>query len=124
MNVRWYAHHFDDAVWLLWDTIGLNQIGMQKDQCCHTVTAVSETSFQRECLDGDLLRIEGRIARIGTKSVTFEMIARTSRTLEIHAMCRVVEVFVRPDTHASISIPEQIRIRFNDFISTKQNPES
>ena len=109
MNVRWYAHFFDDALWLLWDVLGLDQNRLQSDHACHTVTAKSTTTFLRECLDGDLLRIEGVVTRIGRKSVSFQLVGRTSRTNEVHATCDVVEVFVEPETHVSKPIPDQVR---------------
>ena len=109
MNVRWYAHHFDDAVWLAWAALGLDQQRLKTEHGCHTVTAASETSFKRECLDGDLFRIGFRLGSIGTKSVAFDLIATTHRTGGIHATCRAVEVFVQPSDHSAIAIPAPVR---------------
>ena len=111
MNVRWYAHLFDDAIWMLWGAMGLDQRSLQDDHGCHTVTAVSETTFRRECVDGDLLRVDGAVTKVGTKSVAFHLTARTQRTGEAHATCRVVEVFVAPGDHASMPIPNALRGR-------------
>ena len=116
MNVRWYAHQFDDAIWLLWDALGLDQRSLQADHGCHTVTAVSETTFRRECVDGDLLRIDGAVTRVGGKSVTFLLSARTARTGAVHATCRVVEVFVSPGDHASMAMPDAVRARLESAL--------
>ena len=111
MNVRWYAHLFDDAIWMLWGALGLDQRSLQDDHGCHTVTAASETTFRRECVDGDLIAVEGAVARVGTKSVAFDLGARTRRTGEVHALCRVVEVFVSPGDHAARPMPGAVRAR-------------
>lgn len=88
MNVRWYVHHFDDAVWLAWAALDLDQQRLKTEHGCQTVTAASETSFKRECLEGDLIRIGFQLGRIGTKSIAFNLIATTHHMGEIHATPR------------------------------------
>lgn len=122
MNVRWYAHHFDDAVWLLWGAMGLGQATLQEVHRCHTVTAAAETTFRRECVDGDLLRIDGAVIRVGGKSVSFLLSARTARTGAVHATCRVVEVFVTPGDHAAVIMPDAVRARLQTFAA--RTPEA
>ena len=122
MNVRWYAHLFDDAIWMLWGAMGLDQNALQRAHGCHTVTAVSETTFRRECVDGDLIRVDGAVTRVGTRSVAFLLAARTPRTGEVHATCRVVEVFVSPGDHAPVPIPDALRGRLEALVGSPPPP--
>ena len=108
MNVRWYAHFFDDAMFHTWPKIGVNWRDMEA-RGVHTVTASTTTYFQKEVKSADLFRIESGIGRCGTKSVTFSQRMVNVETQDIHASQSVTEVFFDPNTRSAVQIPEDLK---------------
>jgi acyl-CoA thioester hydrolase len=109
MNVRWYAHFFDDAAFHLYPEFGISLTQMQKEHGVHTVTASATTNFVKELNAGDLIRIEGGVGRIGGKSVTFALRMLSVDSAELHATYDLVEVFFDPETRKSAEIPHAVR---------------
>ncbi|MCV6596155.1 MAG: acyl-CoA thioesterase [Mangrovicoccus sp.] len=109
MNVRHYAPFFDDAGYHLWTVMGIPYSEMIAAHGIHCVAAQVSTKFIKELTAGDLIVIDGAVARLGTKSVTFEMRMHHADTGELHASCEQVEVFFDPKTRASTPMPSPIR---------------
>lgn len=109
MNVRHYAPFFDDASYHLWTCLGLPYSAMLKDHGIHCVTAQATTNFLKELTAGDLIRIDGTVVRVGTKSVTFRLAMHHADTGETHATYDLVEVFFDPKTRRSTAMPEAVR---------------
>ena len=110
MNVRWYAHHFDDAGFHLWTVIGCSQAFMRS--CgAHVVVARTTTDFVHEMTAGDLLVIKGGIVGIGNKSVTHRARMYNADTGQLCATLESVEVFFDTESRASAPMPEEIRGR-------------
>lgn len=108
MNVRWYAHVFDDAIFHIWSHLGTGWERM-KELGVHTVTASTVTHFRKEVTSADLFRIDGGVARCGTRSVTFRQRMSHVETGEVLAYQDVVEVFFDPETRRSAQIPDEVR---------------
>ena len=108
MNVRWYAHFFDDANFSLWHATGLDLNGMQAEGI-HTVVAETRTRFVRECLAGEGYVITGAFTRLGRRSIHsyFEMHHATSGAL--HASQDVFEVFFDAGSRGSVEAPAAAR---------------
>lgn len=64
MNVRWYAHLFDDAEFHLWSVIGLSHATLKKSGVV-TVIANTNTDFLHETLAGELLTITSAFTKLG-----------------------------------------------------------
>jgi acyl-CoA thioester hydrolase len=111
MNVRHYAPFFDDAVYHLWTAVGLPYATMLADHGVHTVTAEAKTGFLRELTAGDLIAIDGAVARLGTRSCTFHLRMRHADTGALHATCDVVEVVFDPAARRSAAMPDAMRAR-------------
>lgn len=109
MNVRWYAHVFDDASWQFWSAVGMPYARMQAEFGVHTVGAEMRTRFLRELVAGDPLRVDGVVTRIGQKSVGLHLRCLHVDTGHLHATCDVVEVFFDPATRRSAPMPEPVR---------------
>ena len=109
MNVRHYAPFFDDACYHMWTRLGLAYAVMQAEYGVHTVTAEGKTRFLRELTAGDLIVIDGVVARIGTKSCAFHLRMRHADTGEVHATYDIVEVFFDPNTRRSAPMPAMVR---------------
>ena len=117
MNVRHYAPFFDDASYHLWTRLGLPYSRMIQDHGIHCVTAQATTNFLRELTAGDLIAIDGWVARVGTKSVTFRLEMRHADTGDLHATYDLVEVFFDPKTRSSTAMPEAVRAILGDWLS-------
>ena len=109
MNVRWYAHFFDDAAYHIWPVFWGSLQKMESEVGVHTVTGRATTEFRKELVAGDLIRIDCRISRLGSKSCSFLQRMIHIDTGEIHATCEITEVFFNPETRKSASMPEQVR---------------
>ena len=108
MNVRHYAHLFDDASWAMWSLFGVSTRHMQQ-QGVRTVVASTNTTFVKELLPGTVVVVESRFVRLGTKSVTYEQRLLDVDTGQEHARQEATEVFVDDETRASTRIPTAIR---------------
>ena len=108
MNVRWYAHFFDDAIFHIWSRVGAGWKAMEA-LGVHTVTASTVTHFRKEVRAADLFVVEGGVARCGTRSVTYRQRMTHVETGEVLACQDVVEVFFDPETRASTPMPDSIR---------------
>ena len=120
MNVRHYAPFFDDAVYHMWTALGLPYAAMASDHGLHTVTAEAKTRFLRELTAGDLISIDGAVARVGTKSCAFHLRMLHADTGALHATCDVVEVFFDPATRAAAAMPEAVRSALGRQASTPE----
>ena len=88
---------------------GLPYSAMLAEYGIHCVTAQATTNFLKELTAGDLIRVDGEVARVGTKSVTFRLGMHHAETGETHATYDLVEVFFDPKTRRSTAMPEAIR---------------
>ncbi len=109
MNVRHYAPFFDDASYHLWTIIGLPYSAMLEKFGVHCVTASAKTNFIRELKGGDLVRIDGAVTRIGSKSCTLLFRMIHADTGELHATYETVEVVFDPETRGSAPMPDEVR---------------
>ena len=109
MNVRHYAPFFDDATYHIWTVLGLSYREMQEKHGPHCVTAAATTSFVKELVAGDLIRIEGAVSRVGGKSVTFHLRMLHADTGELHATYDITDVFFDPATRKAAPMPDEIR---------------
>lgn len=108
VNVRYYAHLFDDAGFVLWSLAKVSLEELRRHGV-HTVVARTETDLKRELRAGDTIEVRSRWARLGNRSVSYEQELVSVDTGELHAAQRVVEVFFDPETRTSCSIPPGIR---------------
>ena len=113
MNVRHYAPFFDDATYHIWTCLGLPYSEMLRDHGVHCVTASAKTTFIKELTAGDLIVIDGAVARIGNKSVTFELRMLNADTGEHHASYEIVDVFFDPKSRSSTPMPESVRAKLD-----------
>ena len=108
LNVRFYAHIFDDAGFALWPMIGVGRLAFEKADV-HTVVARTETDFRMELPPGRMFLVRSRIERIGNKSMSYLQELLEADTRDIHAEQRVVEVFFDPKTRKACVMPDAIR---------------
>ena len=105
MNVRWYAHFFDDGSFLSWSTIDFDMAAAVENGM-HTVVVKSTTEFKRETLAGTTLSMMGQFIEFGRSSVTIEQQMLNAKNDELQATSQYILVFCDSETRQSISIPE------------------
>lgn len=117
MNVRWYAHFLDDAIFHIWSKLGTGWKEME-EHGVHTVTASTTTHFRKEIKSADLFVVESGVARCGSKSVTFRQHIKNVETGETHGFQDVVEVFFDPNTRKSTAMPAPVRAALEAELAT------
>ena len=120
MNVRYYAHHFDDASFVLWSIMGV-RINDYLEKGMHTVVANTQTNFIKETKAGETLVIEGGFTRIGSKSVTMHFRMYDSDSRGLCATYDSVEVFFAVKNRKSIAIPADIISILKDKVVSLEN---
>ncbi|MCA9707257.1 MAG: acyl-CoA thioesterase [Myxococcales bacterium] len=108
LNVRFYAHVFDDSGFALWPMAGVGRLVFER-LGVHTVVARTETDFRAELPPGRFIAVQSRFEAIGDKSVRYVQQLRDADTEQLHAEQRVVEVFFDPQTRRACPMPEEIR---------------
>ena len=108
MNVRYYAHAFDDASFHAWARIGITFEAMHAAGAV-TVVAHTETDFVLEITTGSLIKVESAFVKLGTKSTTYRQRLVGAENGALYANQRVVEVFFDLETRKSVAMPAGVR---------------
>jgi len=108
MNVRYYAHAFDDASFHTWAKIGVTFEAMHAAGAV-TVVAHTATDFIHEVTAGSLIKVESAFVKLGTKSTTYRQRLINAENGQLHANQQVVEVFFDLKTRKSVAMPAQFR---------------
>jgi acyl-CoA thioester hydrolase len=114
MNVRWYAHHFDDAGFHIWTVAGMGQAAIRARNI-GLVVARTTIDYLHELRAGELLVIKSGFTRIGTKSITHVGRMYNADTGTLCATQEAVEVFFDPASRTSAPMPDDIR----EFLQTR-----
>ncbi len=115
MNVRWYAHHFDDAGFHLWSVAGVSQREM-RERGTQVVVAQTTIKFLRELKAGDLIVIRAGFAKVGQKSVVHVAKMYNADTNDYCAWEETVEVFFDPLARKATPMPEDFRQRLAKLV--------
>lgn len=119
MNVRWYAHFFDDATFHMWTMSGLSYQRFQELGAI-MVVAHTGTDFIREMKAGQLLVIRSAFTGIGNKSVKYTANMFDADTDVLCARQRSVEVCFDQTTRRSAPMPDGIREAIQGRIVTEE----
>ncbi|MDF1660506.1 MAG: thioesterase family protein [Planctomycetota bacterium] len=119
MNVRYYAGHFDDAGFHLWNKIGINQAQLRASQVCLVVAKI-EINYIHEMIAGDLLVIDGYFTKVGKKSIEHHQRMFNAESKTLCATQDTVEVFFDLETRKSTEMPAFIRERLSQVVDTNQ----
>ena len=118
MNVRWYAHFFDDASYHFWPVFWGSHQRMQSEFGVHTVTGRTVTEFRKELVAGDLVVVDCLLTRVGGKSCTFVERLVHVDSGDVHATCEITEVFFDPESRKSAPMPDPVRAALEPLVST------
>jgi len=108
LNVRYYAHFFDDAGFHFWtgiphakEIMAAHHIGV--------VVARTTNDFLKEARAGELLVIRSALTRLGTKSLTYTQRLTNAETGDLLATQEAVEVIFDPARRKAAAMPADLR---------------
>ena len=108
MNVRHYAAFFDDAGWHVLAKAGISLTEVRA-RGLGTVMASLTIEFHREITAGQLALIRGAIAKVGTKSFSYELRLYEADSMTHCATETAVEVCFDTQARKGVALPEDIR---------------
>ena len=108
LNVRTYAHFFDDAGFHFWtgiprakDIMAAHNIGV--------VVARTTNDFVAEARAGELVVINSALTRLGTKSLTYTQRLTNAESGDLLATQNAVEVIFDPKLRRAAEMPGELR---------------
>ena len=120
MNVRWYAHHFDDAGFHLWTIAGVSQKEMHAKGVSLVVGQI-KINYVHEMNAGDLLVIRGGVRHVGGKSIQHHQRLYNADTNMMCASQDTIEVFFDPKTRTSAPMPDFYRDKLTPLVVDFEN---
>ena len=120
MNVRWYAHHFDDAGFHLWTVAGVSQKEMHESGVSLVVGQI-KINYVHEMKAGDLLVIRGGFSHVGGKSIRHHLRLYNADTNVLCATQDTIEVFFDPETRSSAPMPDFYREKLTPMVVDFEN---
>ena len=120
MNVRWYAHHFDDAGFHLWTVAGVSQKEMHEKGASLVVGQI-KINYVHEMKAGDLLVIRGGFSHVGGKSIRHHLRLYNADTNVLCATQDTIEVFFDPETRTSAPMPDFYREKLTPLVVDFEN---
>jgi acyl-CoA thioester hydrolase len=108
LNVRYYAHFFDDAGFHFWTGIPEAQ-AIMKAHNIGVVVARTTNDFLHEARAGELVIIKSALTRLGTKSLTYTQRLTNAETDELLATQDAVEVIFDPAARKATEMPAELR---------------
>ena len=115
MNVRWYAHHFDEAGFQIWTVADVRQAEM-REKGIHVVVARTTTNFVREMVAGTSILVRAGFTAVGTKSVTHLAKMYDTHDGGLCATQETVEVFFDPESRKPAPMPDDFKTRLSNLI--------
>ena len=110
MNVRYYAHFFDDGAWHIWALADIKMLEFS-ERGLGVVVANTTTNFIKETKPGTLVVVTGGFIKVGNKSLTYEQRLSDAETGQLHATQTTTEVFFDTKKRASTAMPDDIRAK-------------
>ena len=108
LNVRYYAHFFDDAGFHFWTGLPGAQAIMKQHNIGVVVTRTTN-DFLHEARAGELVVIKSALTRLGTKSLTYTQRLTNAETDELLATQDAVEVIFDPTQRKPTEMPKELR---------------
>ena len=109
LNVRYYAHFFDDAGFHFWTGIPRAQ-EIMKAHNTGVVVARTTNDFLKEARAGELVVIKSALTRLGTKSLTYTQRMTNAETGDLLATQDAVEVIFDPKLRKAAEMPAELRV--------------
>lgn len=115
MNVMYYTHRFDEAVWHLFAAIGLAPSDLRDG--AFGMAAVEQTfQYKQELFPGDLIIIKSKLLKASDKSITFRSEMFNAHTGEMAACMESVGVCLDKKNHKGANFPDQVRDKIRTLL--------
>ena len=108
MNVRYYAHFFDDAGFHYWTGIPEAKAIFER-QGIGVVVARTTNNFIKEARAGELVVIHSGLTRLGNKSLTYTQRMTNAQNCDLIATQDAVEVIFDPKLRKATNMPVELR---------------
>jgi acyl-CoA thioester hydrolase len=108
LNVRYYAHFFDDGGFQMWHHIGIKQSDLTQNGMGVVVANIS-INFIHEITAGQLMKIKGAWSKMGNKSMAHEQKMFNADTGILCATQTTSEVYFDMEKRQSTNMPENLR---------------
>ena len=116
MNVMWYTGKFDEATWHLLALIGLTPSYL-RDRKRGMVAVQQETTYERELVAGDLIRVHSGVLEMREKVIRFYHEMLNAETRELAAKTTLTGVHLDTESRKSCRFPVEILERGRSLIS-------
>jgi acyl-CoA thioester hydrolase len=115
MNVRHYAACFDDAGWHFPRMAGFS-LEEFRARGLGTVVANLSIDFHHEIRAGQLILIQGALARVGTKSFSHELRLYEADSMTHCATQKTVEVCFDTKARKGVPLPGDVRAKLESLL--------
>jgi len=115
MNVRWYAHHFDEAGFQIWTVADVRQSEM-RERGTQVVVARTAIDFHREMVAGTSILVRAGFTHVGSKSVSHIAKMYNADTGDLCATQETIEVFFDPKARKPAPMPDDFRERLSALV--------
>ncbi|MEW6533143.1 MAG: thioesterase family protein [Thermodesulfobacteriota bacterium] len=107
VNHAWHIHFFEEARWSYFDERAALQQALRSAGIAHSVVSMV-VEYRRPARFGDILRIETRVSRAGSRSITFDQRAYVGPSRDIAVEAQVVNVFFRTHGGQAIGVHDEV----------------
>ncbi len=109
MTTRHYVAMFDDAAYHMFYTV-FGWTGSSDDENKVAWADVQHIiDYKSEVSAGDLLEIDGKLTKIGNKSITISYEMKNLGSNEVAATLQVICVLLDLETRQSVEMPDELR---------------
>ena len=122
MNVRFYAHHFDDGGFQMWNLIGVKQSDLTRGGMGIVVANIT-IDFIHEMTAGQLMVIKGGWIGLGRKSMSHEQRMFEADNGILCAIQTTVEVRFNMKTRKSVPLTKNIKSRIDNHLLSQEKLE-
>ena len=119
MNVRFYAQHFDDGGFQMWNLIGVKQSELTKGGLGIVVANIA-INFIHEITAGQLMVIKGGWINVGKKSMTHEQRMFEADNGILCATQTTVEVRFNMKTRKSVALTNDIKSKIEAHLLPRE----
>ncbi len=115
MNVQFYVAKFDEAVWHLFDRIGVTTDYIREHK--RGMAAVEmNIRYLKELGAGDLVSVRSGVLRVGRRSIDLVQEMRLGEAGDLAAVEKITAVHLDREVRRAVPFPEDIAARARDHL--------
>ncbi|MHA1153578.1 MAG: acyl-CoA thioesterase [Alphaproteobacteria bacterium] len=115
MNVQFYVAKFDEAVWHLFDRIGVTPDYIRAHK--RGMAAVEmNIRYLKELGAGDLVSVRSGLLRVGGRSIDLVQEMRLGEAGELAAVMKITAVHLDREAHRAVPFSEEIAARAREYL--------